>query len=116
MFSGLCYGAGQVFWLELEESCLAKRFGAKVTSNQGMIKKECIRPKCAASREEADQNIKEYVEYYNAERLHSAIGYVTPKQMIEGCQKAIFIERENKLEEAREQRRIKRQKLGAISN
>ena len=88
----------------------------KLERFHGSIKKECIRPKCAASREEVDQNIKEYVEYYNAERLHSAIGYVTPKQMIEGRQKAIFIERENKLEEAREQRRIKRQKSGAISN
>ena len=37
------------------------------------IKTECIRPKCAETKEEAEQNIKEYVQYYNTERLHSAI-------------------------------------------
>jgi len=75
------------------------------------IKSECIRPKCADTQEEAKRNIDEYVEYYNNERLHSAIGYVTPRQMIEGRQKAIFEERERKLNQAREDRRLKRQKI-----
>ena len=80
------------------------------------IKSECIRPACAGTREEADQNIKKYVEYYNAERLHSAIGYVTPKQMLEGRQKVIFKDREIKLEKAREARRQKRQKLRPLTH
>lgn len=77
------------------------------------IKSECIRPKCAETKEEAAHNIDEYVEYYNTERLHSAIGYVTPKQMLEGRQKAIFKQRDLKLENAREDRRQKRQKTAA---
>jgi len=72
------------------------------------LKTECVRPKCAETKEEAEQNIKEYVTYYNTERLHSAIGYVTPKQMLEGEQQIIFKQRENKLAEAREKRRQKR--------
>lgn len=80
------------------------------------IKSECIRPACAGTREEADQNIQKYVEYYNTERLHSAIGYVTPKQMLEGRQKAIFKDREVKLEKAREARRQKRQKLRPLTH
>lgn len=75
------------------------------------IKTECIRPKCAESREEAEQNINQYVEYYNTVRLHSAIGYVTPAQMIEGRQQAIFKEREQKMARARKERRLKRQKV-----
>lgn len=80
------------------------------------IKTECIRPKCASTREEAERNIELYVEYYNTQRLHSAIGYVTPKQMIEGKQSLIFKQREIKLEKAREQRREKRSKIRELSN
>jgi hypothetical protein len=79
------------------------------------IKTECIRPKCAETREEAEQSINQYVEYYNTVRLHSAIGYVTPAQMLEGQQQAIFNEREQKLAKAREERRLKRQKIQALA-
>lgn len=88
----------------------------KIERYHKSIKSECIRPACAGTREEADQNIKNYVEYYNAERLHSAIGYVTPKQMLEGRQKAIFKDREIKLEKAREARRQKRNKLRPLTH
>lgn len=80
------------------------------------IKSECIRPKCAETKEQAARNIDEYVEYYNTERLHSAIGYVTPKQMLEGRQKVIFKQRDLKLEEAREKRRQKRRRNAALTN
>jgi len=69
-----------------------------------------------STREEADRNIEAYVEYYNTQRLHSAIGYVTPKQMIEGEQALIFKQREIKLEKAREQRREKRSKIRELTN
>ena len=77
------------------------------------LKTECVRPKCAETKEEAERNIKEYVTYYNTERLHSAIGYVTPKQMLEGEQKTIFKQREIKLADAREKRRQKRLKIAS---
>jgi len=80
------------------------------------IKTECIRPKCPGTREEAERDIEEYVEYYNTERLHSAIGYVTPKQMLEGRQKTIFKQREIKLEKAREERRKKRQRIRELTH
>ena len=37
------------------------------------------------------------VMYYNQERLHSAIGYVTPKDKLEGREPVIFAERKRKL-------------------
>ena len=39
--------------------------------------------------------------YYNQERLHSAIGYVTPKDKLEGREPVIFAERKRKLAAAR---------------
>jgi putative transposase len=49
------------------------------------------------------------VEHYNDVRLNSAIGYITPKDMLAGRQQEIHAERDRKLEEARRQRQIRRQ-------
>jgi hypothetical protein len=74
------------------------------------IKAECIRPKVALSLEEARMQIADYICHYNNERLHSAIGYIAPKDKLEGRDKQIFKEREQKLEAAREARKQKRLK------
>jgi hypothetical protein len=50
-----------------------------------------------------------YVEHYNDVRLNSAIGYITPKDMLAGRQQEIHAERDRKLEKAREQRKLRRQ-------
>jgi hypothetical protein len=49
------------------------------------------------------------VDRYNTERLHSAIGYVTPADMLAGRQAEIHAARDRKLEEARKQRQERRQ-------
>jgi len=48
-------------------------------------------------------------QLYNDARLNSAIGYITPKDMLAGRQQEIHAERDRKLEEARKQRQIRRQ-------
>jgi putative transposase len=48
-----------------------------------------------------------YVEHYNGVRLNSAVGYITPKDMLAGRQQEIHVERDRKLEEARKQRHIR---------
>jgi putative transposase len=73
------------------------------------IKGECIRVKVPLSVEEARRIVTDYVEHYNTVRLHSAIGYITPKDKLEGRDQAIFDERDRKLAEARERRRLQRQ-------
>ena len=73
------------------------------------IKSECIRTKTPLSLDDARRIVQIYVQYYNDERLHSAIGYIAPKDKLEGRETAIFSERDRKLEAARERRRIKRQ-------
>ena len=75
------------------------------------IKGECIRPKTPLSLDEARRLVAEYVEHYNTVRLHSAIGYIAPADKLNGRDKDIFKERDQKLEAAREQRRIKRQQV-----
>jgi len=68
------------------------------------IKSESIRPGVPLSVEDAEQLITQYVEVYNEQRLHSAIGYVTPQAMLEGRQAEIHAARDQKLELARKRR------------
>lgn len=56
-----------------------------------------IRPKVPLSLEDARRLVGEYVRYYNIDRLHSAIGYITPKDKLEGRAQAIFEARREKL-------------------
>ena len=73
------------------------------------LKAECIRPGTPLSHEDARRLVEGYVEHYNNVRLNSAIGYITPKDMLAGRQQEIHAERDRKLEEARKQRQIRRQ-------
>lgn len=68
-------------------------------------KTECIRPQTPQSLEEALRIVTKYVERYNTARLHSAIGYVTPQDKLEGRAEQIVAARDAKLEAARQTRR-----------
>jgi putative transposase len=63
----------------------------------------------ALSLEDARRLVAGYVEHYNNVRLNSAVGYITPKDMLAGRQQEIHAERDRKLEEARKQRQVRRQ-------
>jgi transposase InsO family protein len=73
------------------------------------INGDCIRTETPLTLGDAQRIVARYVEYYNNVRLHSAIGYITPKDKLEGREKTIFAERDRKLAEARERRRVNRQ-------
>jgi transposase InsO family protein len=75
------------------------------------LKTECIRPGTPLTREDAVRLIQTYVDHYNTARLHSAIGYVTPQDMLAGRQAEIHAERDRKLEEARRLRQLRRQNV-----
>ena len=51
------------------------------------------------------QKEQRYVQDYNTVRLHSALGYITPIDQMEGRAAALFAERRRKLSEARIARR-----------
>jgi putative transposase len=69
------------------------------------LKGECIRIQVPLSLDDARSIVADYTTHYNAVRLHSAIGYVTPQNKLDGKDKEIHRERDRKLEEARERRR-----------
>lgn len=80
----------------------------KIERWHGTLKQECIRPKTPLSLEDARRLVGEYVAHYNNERLHSAIGYVAPNDKLNGYEKQIWEERDQKLDEAREMRKARR--------
>jgi transposase InsO family protein len=81
----------------------------KIERWHGSVKSECIRPGTPLSLDDARRLVGQFVEHYNEVRLHSAIGFVTPRTMLEGRAPQVFVERDRKLETAREQRRLRRQ-------
>ena len=54
--------------------------------------------------------VSQYVTHYNEYRLHSAIGYVTPRDKLTGKDTEILKAREEKLAAARAERKKKRLK------
>jgi len=72
------------------------------------IKGDCIRVQTPLSVADAKRLITEFVEHYNNVRLHSAIGYITPKDKLEGRAEDIFAMRDLKLAQAREARKLAR--------
>jgi len=81
----------------------------KLERFHGTIKDECIRPGVPLSLDDARRMVEKYIEHYNNVRLHSAIGYIAPADKLAGKDLEIFKERDRKLEEARELRKLKRQ-------
>ena len=79
------------------------------------LKRECIRPLTPLTVGDALRLIQSYVDHYNTVRLHSAIGYVTPQDMLAGRQAEIHLARDRKLEQARRQRQLRRQQTLLLS-
>lgn len=77
------------------------------------LKTTTIRRKTPATIEEARRLVGEFVEHYNNERLHSAIGYITPADKMNGRENDIWAARDRRLEAARERRAAARQQARA---
>lgn len=77
----------------------------KIERWYGTVKREAIRGKALSDLDHAKEILDRYVKYYNNERLHSAIGYVTPADRLAGRAEQIQQERDRKLAEARRKRK-----------
>ena len=53
---------------------------APMESANGTVKVECVHGVGFKTRAEAAQAIVEYLGYYNTERIHSSLGYLTPSE------------------------------------
>jgi transposase InsO family protein len=73
------------------------------------VKGECIRVNVPLSLDDARRIVADHVIHYNEVRLHSAVGYVTPKDKLLGNDEAIHAARDRKLTEARKRRQQMRQ-------
>lgn len=69
------------------------------------LKNESIRQQVPLSLENAIKIVGEYIEKYNSQRLHSAIGYITPNDKMAGRAEEIWRARDEKLEAARRKRK-----------
>lgn len=77
-------------------------------------KAEGWRPGLAGTLEEGQKVTEQYVQHYNEVRLHSAIGYIRPKDKLDGRETEIFQARDEKLVAARE-RRARARKAVAVA-
>jgi transposase InsO family protein len=75
------------------------------------LKSECIRPGTPLTQEDAWRLIQQYVDHYNTVRLHSAIGFITPADMLAGRQAEIHAARDRKLDVARRLRQQRRRQV-----
>jgi transposase InsO family protein len=73
------------------------------------LKADCIRPGTPLSIDDARRIVDRFVVHYNTVRLHSAISYVTPWDKLSGRDQAVCAARDQKLEQARQHRKINRQ-------
>jgi len=83
----------------------------KVESWHKTIKRECIRPLTPLSLQDARRIVADFVNEYNTVRLHSGIGYLTPKARLEGRDQQILAERHRKLAAARPARESLRRQV-----
>mgnify|MGYP000518806602 CR=1 FL=1 len=72
------------------------------------IKGTCIRVRTPLSLEDARDIVADFVNRYNTRRLHSAIGYITPRDKLQGRAETILAGRDAKLAAAREARKARR--------
>jgi putative transposase len=72
------------------------------------LKEDAVRPAAPSTLDEARRVVAAFVDDDNAVRLHSALGYVAPNDVLAGRQRAIWAARDRKLEAARELRRQRR--------
>lgn len=79
------------------------------------IKSDCLRPGTPLSLEDARRIVGRFVGHYNNARLHSALGYIAPRDKLAGREKEIFAERDRKLAAARERRRQRRGEQAAAA-
>lgn len=68
------------------------------------LKGDALRAAAPTSLDQARTTVAQFVHHYNQVRLHSALGYITPQDFLDGRSAAIWAERDRKLEAARQAR------------
>jgi transposase InsO family protein len=77
----------------------------KIEAFNKTMRRECIRVQSFLDLSDARKKIDESVHHYCYHRLHSAIWYLTPYEVLSGQTRKRLAERDRRLEEARKRRR-----------
>lgn len=77
------------------------------------LKTTTIRPEVPTTLEGARRQVAAFVTTYNTERLHSAIGYITPADRLAGRSAQIWATRDARLEAARAARQLAHHAMAA---
>jgi putative transposase len=88
----------------------------KMERFNGTLKVEAIRPNTPVSLDDAKTIVSKFVEEYNNQRLHCALGYITPNDRLNNKQEEIFRARDSKLEAARAHRKLVREGYPSLTN
>lgn len=76
----------------------------KIERYHRTIHEECLMKKSLINLKDAQKQITDYIEYYNTKRLHSSLYYLTPEDFLFDRVEEKLKLREDKLDEARENR------------
>jgi putative transposase len=95
-------------WTSVRTSPYYPQSNGKLERFHSTFKRDCWNPASVTSPEEAQALVSAFVLYYNTQRKHSSIGYVTPEQKLTGLQRQIFTQREQSLQKARAHRALTR--------
>jgi transposase InsO family protein len=99
---------------QIRTSVAYPQSNGKIERYHRSIGQECLQVNSLLDLEDAKKQVTKYVEYYNTERLHSALHYLTPEDFLLGRIDERIAERKNKLFEA-QQLRSKRNILALVS-
>ena len=77
----------------------------KIERFHATINQECLQRQSLINLEDARRQIASYIDYYNTKRLHSAIWYLTPEEVLNGKMTERLQERKEKLDVAAEHRK-----------
>ncbi len=91
----------------------------KLERFHGTIKSEAIRDMPKFTLEQVKNEVDTWIHFYNYERLHSALDYVAPMDVMDGKKDSILSERKRKLLEGKQMRKeysIKAKTILEVSN
>lgn len=92
--------------LHIKTSVAYPQSNGKIESYHKTINGECLRTNSFIDPEDAEKTINKFVDYYNNQRLHSALNYLPPIDYLNGNYKVKLVERDRKLEEAALKRKL----------
>lgn len=77
------------------------------------LSEECIRTNSLIDLDDARSQFIDYIEFYNNERLHSALNYLPPRDYLEGTYEEKLNKRKDKIRQGYEQRKLHNKKNAA---